>query len=294
MPNSKRFLWTTLLFLIAAAAISYQVIRQAKVYQTSREAYTSELHFENRLLDFNEWFEGDGWARKKEKVTARQAALAQPRQQANYWSLGFALLAMVYLGLSFRQAEQSPRQGTAALIITALVCLGTGLLAPMLEIAAFQRDLSIPLKIKTGFLSLNLDYTQNFPGDMYFYYQSKSVVELISLLFKQNNFVVGVSILIFSIVIPVVKNSLGLIGLYREQLPSAPLLRWFLLRSGKWSMADVFVVAIFLGFLAFNNMQTGVQTESNVLTGLYFFMAYAILAIWASARIDRDMKTQQG
>jgi uncharacterized paraquat-inducible protein A len=124
---------------------------------------------------------------------------------------------------------------------------------------------------------------------MYFYYQSKSVLELIALLFRQNNFVVGLSILIFSVLIPVVKNGLGLASLYRERLPRPGILHWFLLRSGKWSMADVFVVAIFLGFLAFNNLQTGIQTESRVLPGLYFFLAYALLAIWASVRLEKQL-----
>lgn len=291
MPNSKSFLLFTLLFLIVATAISFQIIQHSKAYQNGREAYTAALHFEKRLLDFNEWFDGNGWDQKEAAVTARQAELNHPRRAANYWALGFVLAAVIYLGLCFRLS--ATHFGTAAIIITALACLITGLLAPMLEIAAYQRDLSIPLKIKTGFLSLNLDYTQNFPGDMYFYYQSKSVFELIGLLFKQNNLVVGVSILLFSVVIPIVKNSIGLVSLWRDRLPSSGLMRWFLLRSGKWSMADVFVVAIFLGFLAFNNMQTGVQTESNILTGLYFFLAYALLAIWASVRIEKTFKIWQ-
>lgn len=288
MPSSKSFLLLTVFFITMAAIISLQTIRQAKRYQKEREAYTAVLHFEKRLLDFNEWFDGDGWDKKQESIASRESELERPRRLANYWSLGFGLVALIYLGVSFRFSD--PRSGTAAIIITALACLITGLAAPMLEIAAYQRDLSIPLKIKTGFFSLDLDYTQHFPGDMYFYYQSKSVVELIGLLFRQNNLVVGLSILIFSVLIPIVKNSLGLVSLFRGYLPPSGLLNWFLLRSGKWSMADVFVVAIFLGFLAFNNMQTGVQTDSQILTGLYFFLSYALLAIWASVRIEKSLK----
>ncbi|MEL6988227.1 MAG: paraquat-inducible protein A, partial [Bacteroidota bacterium] len=56
---------------------------------------------------------------------------------------------------------------------------------------------------------------------------------------------------------------------------------------GKWSMADVFVVAIFLGFLAFNNMQTGIQTRSHVLLGLYFFLTYCVVSIVSSSFIKR-------
>lgn len=291
MASLTRFLWITAFFLLAAALISFQIIRQARAYQQGREAYTTELHFENRLLNFEEWFEGDGWENKREAVAAQAAALEAPRQQSIYWSLGFAAILLLYLGLYFRRLSgEDPRTAIAAIIIGALACLITGLLAPMLEIAAYQKDMSIPLKIKTGFLSLNIDYTQHFPGEMYFYYQSKSVIALIRLLFTQHNFVVGISILLFSVLIPIGKNTLGLLALSRRQLPQSRVLRWFLLHSGKWSMADVFVVAIFLGFLAFNNLQTGVQTESHVLTGLYFFLTYVLLAIWASVHIGRYLQ----
>lgn len=290
MPSSKSFLLLTALFLIMAAAISFQTIRQAKRYQHERETYTAARHFEERLLDFNEWFKENGQEGNQSLATEQAEQIAAPRRRANYWSLGFALLALLYIGLSFRLYDS--RSASAAIIVSALACLFTGLAAPMLEIAAYQRDLSIPIKIKTGFLSLDLDYTQHFPGEMYFYYQSKSVLELIGLLFRQNNLVVGLSILLFSVLIPIIKNSLGLVSLFRERMPPSGLLHWFLLRSGKWSMADVFVVAIFLGFLAFNNMQTGVQTESNILIGLYFFLAYALLAIWASARIEKSLPAE--
>ena len=52
-------------------------------------------------------------------------------------------------------------------------------------------------------------------------------------------------------------------------------------------MADVFVAAIFLSFLAFNNMQMGIQTDSNVLWGLYYFLAYCILAILSAVLLQK-------
>ena len=59
-------------------------------------------------------------------------------------------------------------------------------------------------------------------------------------------------------------------------------LSFFVEKSGKWSMADVFVVAVFLAYLAFSNIQSGIQTESNTLPGLYFFLSYCLLSIMAS------------
>ena len=95
----------------------------------------------------------------------------------------------------------------------ALVCLTIGLFTPILEIAAFERDLSIPVKVKTEFLSLDIDYTAKFEGEMYFYYQSKSIVELIGLLLRQGNWVVGISILVFSLLFPLGKTLFTLLAL---------------------------------------------------------------------------------
>jgi len=63
-------------------------------------------------------------------------------------------------------------------------------------------------------------------------------------------------------------------------------------RIGKWSMADVFVVATFLSYLSFSNMNTGIDTEANTLVGLYFFLAYCILSITSSHIIELAVKKE--
>ena len=63
-------------------------------------------------------------------------------------------------------------------------------------------------------------------------------------------------------------------------------------RIGKWSMADVFIVATFLSYLSFSNMNTGIDTEANTLVGLYFFLAYCILSITSSHIIELAVKKE--
>jgi len=48
---------------------------------------------------------------------------------------------------------------------------------------------------------------------------------------------------------------------------------------GKWSMADVFVVALLLTFFIVNKDKS---TDAAVQTGLYFFLCYVILSMIAS------------
>ena len=50
---------------------------------------------------------------------------------------------------------------------------------------------------------------------------------------------------------------------------------------GKWSMADVFISAMFLAVFSFTNMNEGVDTGSTTLIGMYFFLSFVILSIFS-------------
>ncbi len=57
-----------------------------------------------------------------------------------------------------------------------------------------------------------------------------------------------------------------------------------LLTIGKWSMADVFVVAVFLALFTLDESQF---SHSWLGHGLYFFAAYCVLSIAASQLMQR-------
>lgn len=276
--KSSRSWIFALLYLLLAGAGAYFVAGHTTIYRQERLTYAQENDFKKRLLDMDEWL-GDG-------VAAPQGGEALLRADSHYrqallWSGALALLSLLYLLFAWRRKRNGgdARSFGAALTAVALACLLTGLFTPMMELAAYERDLEIPLKFKTGLFSLNIDYTQTFEGDLYFYYQSKSIVELIGLLLRQHNFTVGLSILLFSVLIPLSKLLLSGSVLLRPGLWDRRFVRFVLEKTGKWSMADVFVVALFLGYLAFSNMQAGIRADSRVLIGLYFFLAYCLLAI---------------
>ncbi|GJM35321.1 MAG: hypothetical protein DHS20C18_43220 [Saprospiraceae bacterium] len=284
----------SLLFLVLATLFSTQLVITTQAYKNAREIYAQQLNYEKRLLDFEEWLEADT-GRNKQKIAQENFNQAiENSGHANFALWGFIVLSACYLFFVFSLARRKHYALAipGGLIILGLACLEVGLFAPMLEIGAFQRDMSIPIKIKTGLFSLSIDRTATFHGDLYFYYQSKSVMELIGLLFRQHNFVVGASILIFSVLFPLSKISLTLLHLFQPHWIQNKWANFMIQKSGKWSMADVFVVALFLGFLAFNNMQTGIQTESSVLIGLYFFLAYVVLSILSSFWVEPGMRKE--
>lgn len=288
----KTFWLISTLFLLAALFLGTRLIQTAYTYKTEKETFANAQNYENRLLDFDQWLpDGDDRERKAMEQTAKGKMLALQMEADRYSGFLIALIS-TYLGFLFffgRNKEERPT-ALGGLLLVALVCLAIGLFTPILEIAAFERDLSIPVKVKTEFLSLDIDYTAKFDGEMYFYYQSKSIVELIGLLLQQGNWIVGISILVFSLLFPLGKTLFTLLALLKPNLVNRPLFSFFIFKTSKWSMADVFVAAIFLSFLAFNNMQTGIQTDSNILWGLYYFLAYCVLAILSAVLLQQQQK----
>ena len=102
-----------------------------------------------------------------------------------------------------------------------------------------------------------------------------------------------VIILLFSVLLPVSKIVLTLAVILKNSLLNNKVIHFMISKTSKWSMADVFVVAVFLAFLAFNNMQTGISTESNVLIGLYFFLGYCILSIISASLTEKYLLLQK-
>jgi uncharacterized paraquat-inducible protein A len=60
---------------------------------------------------------------------------------------------------------------------------------------------------------------------------------------------------------------------------------------GKWSMVDVFVVAVFLVYLTANK---GEVSRAEVEMGLYFFLAYVIVSMLVSLSADRMLGKLKG
>lgn len=288
----KTFWLVSSLFLIAGLFLGSRLIQTAYTYKTEKETFANAQNYENRLLDFDQWLpDGDNGERKAMERTAKNKMLDLQMTADRYSGFLISIIVLYLAFLSFygRNRQERPT-ALGGLLLVALVCLMIGLFTPILEIAAFERDLSIPVKVKTEFLSLDIDYTAKFEGEMYFYYQSKSIVELIGLLLQQGNWIVGISILVFSLLFPLGKTLFTLLALLRPSLIDKPLFSFFIFKTSKWSMADVFVAAIFLSFLAFNNMQTGIQTDSNILWGLYYFLAYCMLAILSAVFLQQQQR----
>lgn len=299
----------SILFLILGFVLNSFLIQSSAQYKKSKEELADALSYKNRFLDGEEWvpIEGDenaeGFDFTDQKIDInlyfgssevqkeRQNVFIKNIEEAKsdiqfhtFLILGLILLYIILLSL-LHVTYKPPTLLLIGLISLSIVCLHAGLFTPMLEIAAIEHNLNlgdIPIEKEVFGFQVDLTVHKKFEGDIYFYYQSKSIAQLIQLLFQQGNLIVGFSILIFSVVFPLIKTLLMLFFVFRPQIANKKWFKNFVLNLSKWSMADVFVVAIFLGFLAFKNLQVGIGTHSNIAIGLYFFFSYCILSILSS------------
>ncbi len=144
------------------------------------------------------------------------------------------------------------------LTVTSLIILYPGLTEPILQIKIAPE---LPLIGKTTF-----------------YEQTQSILQTVETLYKTNNKLVGILILLFSVIIPVTKGLIILSVLLVKDLKYKMKLYKFVFAIGKWSMADVFVVGVFIAFLS---TQSNNAIDAVLLPGFNYFVAYCILSLAA-------------
>jgi len=282
------FLVTIVAFMLLSVGIIYFLLDNGQAYDSARQAYTDELHFEKRLLDVKEWVPG----LSAETAKLNKARIYATEAQA-YWQtclqLAWALAGLVLVFLLLCYVLKKKAGLVVGLIVSALACLVVGIFAPMMEIMAYEEGFKIPIQTTVDIpftsKSIDIDISKVFGGEMYFFYQNKSIASLITTLLSKGNYAVGLSILAFSVLVPLLKLFMSLLILINVRFYQYAFVRWVSLYLGKWSMADVFVAGCFLSYLSFNNMSTGLRTHSDTLMGMYFFLAYCMLSLFSGSML---------
>ena len=117
---------------------------------------------------------------------------------------------------------------------------------------------------------------------------------------------VGLLVVLFSVIFPVSKLISSILLLFKRSLYNNRIVRFLVFKSGKWSMADVMVVAIFMSYIGFTGIissQLGqlenISSSLRVLTtnnselqnGFFFFMGFVIMSIFISQTIQKLIDT---
>ena len=148
-------------------------------------------------------------------------------------------------------------------LLFAFILLAVGLTASMIEVDARIRSLDFVL----------LGEHVVFKNQVLFF-QSKSILDVVKILISQagiDSILVGVLILIFSILFPIMKlSSTGIHLLGKKSIAENKFIKYFAFQSGKWSMADVIVIAIMMTYIGLNglleNQLSSLNIKSDFLT----------------------------
>jgi hypothetical protein len=205
------------------------------------------------------------------------------------------MLSVVLFALSgFSRQPLAPSQ-YIFLVLSLIMLLVAGVTTPMIDMEAKISQMSFVL----------LGHPIHFENQV-LYFQSKSILDVFWIMITHKDLqlkLVGVLLITFSIFFPLLKiaSSLGYYYNYRHAREN-PAIRFFVLHSGKWSMADVMVVAMFMAYIGFNGIITSqfgqlssTSQELEILTtngtslqpGYYLFLAYTLLALFLSGFLTR-------
>jgi hypothetical protein len=185
-----------------------------------------------------------------------------------------------------------------ALTGATLLLLVGGLATPMIEVDARITELSFQL----------LGEPVVFANQV-LYFQTKSIFEVMQILFESGQadmLLVAVLLTLFSVIFPALKLMATYVYYYDVRYGDRGArgigtVRFFALRSGKWSMADVMVVAIFMAYIGFDALVAnqlgslrGASQAVAVLTtngtslepGFYLFLSFVLASLMLSSALE--------
>lgn len=229
-------------------------------------------------------------------ILGNEIAQAQKKIFLLTWMLiGLATLLFAIVALS---GVALPSSHFLLLVLILFVLLIGGVTTPMIDLEAKISEMSFML----------MNHEVKFL-DQVLYFQTKSVVDVFWLMITDEAIqmqIVGVLMVLFSIIFPVGKLIASILFHYdHANARQSKVIQFFVLKSGKWSMTDVMIIAIFMAYIGFNGviasqfgkLHTGEEeivllttNGTSLQSGFYLFLAYAVLALFLSEFLLRKVE----
>lgn len=266
--------------------------------QMGRKSYDSSVAATKHLMDsvYNRYGTTDKTSFEKINA-ARLEKIHSDTYRYAFGMLG-CIVAILLLWLFVRNNRPLHVPLYMLSVLSAMILLVVGLTTTMIEIDARIE------KMDLHFLGKAISFK-----DQGLFFQSKSIIDVVSLLLKTGKLdsqVVGILILVFSVLFPFMKLSATGISLMSEhKLARNKFIHYFAFNSGKWSMADVMVVAILMSYIGFNgiipaslssihfdnNTVTTISTNNtSVQPGYIIFISFVIYGFVLSAILKKITK----
>lgn len=264
-------LFLLLLLLSAMGYFGYQTYLEAKKY----ERYTMQIAkigdanglAEERIDALTEII-SLGLVKNETKATLTE--LKEEQLQAKEETFKFLYYFMAsFVILSILLITCSLHSMAITLSLTAIISLIYGLMMPILMVTIHKE----------------VEYL----GDVILSFESKGILGAIEKLYQNEEYVVASTILLFSVIFPLIKSLTLSFTLMFYRYKGIDKLVNFFKHLGKWSMLDVFVVATLLVYLTSNG---NALSHAEIQVGLYFFLLYVLLSM-VTAILTHKILSQQ-
>lgn len=211
------------------------------------------------------------------------------------------LLAAIIFSVSGFIKRTLSRSRYLCLVLILITLLCAGVTTPTIDMEAKIAQMSFML----------LGHHVHFENQV-LYFQSKSILDVFGIMIADQNIQmksVGVLLITFSIIFPLLKiaSTMGFYFDYHHARNNSAI-KFFVLNSGKWSMADVMVVAIFMAYIGLDGIITNQLDHLNassqelvLLTtngtslqpGFFLFLTYTLLALFLSEMLSKKHRTEE-
>jgi hypothetical protein len=211
------------------------------------------------------------------------------------------ILSIILFALPGFSRQPLAQSQYIVLVLSLITLLTAGVTTPMIDLEAKISEMSFVL----------MGHPIHFENQV-LYFQSKSILDLFWIMITHKDLqmkLVGLLMVTFSMIFPVLKLISSLVYYYNyHNARENAVIKFFILKSGKWSMADVMVVAIFMAYIGFNGIITSqfgqlssASQELVILTtngtslqpGYYLFLTYTLLALFLSGFLARRLPTEE-
>ena len=216
-----------------------------------------------------------GASKAKSDIEDLYVEASKHARVADRCALAFFILSISFLAL--RSWLARGRGGhlnlsvTADLLGVSMICLAVGLSAPIFSLKAYT---ALPML-----------------GEVVLKFEAKSVLTTVLSLLRSGSLFIAILVATFSIITPMIKILVAIIVVQHRWPVLHRSAVEFIKAIGKWSMADVFVVAIFVAYFAASGDEF---SDANLGIGLYFFTTYCLLSLIATQNLASSLYAQNG
>lgn len=230
-------------------------IADTAIAQLGRKIYDSSTMGTQYLMDsIYKRYDGVDKAGFEKNIAARVAFIKETNWQYTYAMLGAAAVILLLLFMS-RKKRNLQGAMTVLSVVAALLLLVIGVTTTIIEIDALLEKLDLHLVSKA------VSFTKQ---DLFF--QSQSIIEITRLLIgsgRVDSLIVGLMVLIFSVLFPLVKLAAIAVSRLRRKWAKNKTVYYFAFEAGKWDMSNVMVVAILMTFIGFNGIVDSTLSSLN-------------------------------